>query len=61
MTVNQLQFFYCYDLKLFNFLNEQGFKFITKAKHYKTGDIFSMYIKTPKLAEAIDEWSVKSN
>lgn len=51
-----IQFFYCYDANLFTYLSNKGFRFITKAKHYKTNDLFSMYIKTPSLSAAIDEW-----
>lgn len=50
------KYFYCYDLKLFNFLKAKGIKFITKAKHYKTNDLFSLYEQSPELSAALREW-----
>jgi hypothetical protein len=56
-----MNYFYCYDVNLFNFLSQKGFSFITKARHYKTNDLYSMFAKTPELSAAIDVWASKSN
>jgi hypothetical protein len=56
-----MNYFYCYDVNLFNFLSKKGFSFITKARHYKTNDLFSMFVKTAELSLAIDEWEAEIN
>ncbi|MGF7050107.1 hypothetical protein J2T13_004630 [Paenibacillus sp. DS2015] len=56
-----MNYFYCYDVNLFNHLSQKGFTFITKARHYKTNDLFSMFVKTSELSVAIDEWEEKRN
>ncbi|MGG1673899.1 hypothetical protein ACIFOE_25390 [Paenibacillus sp. NRS-1783] len=56
-----MSYFYCYDIHLFNYLTSKGFSFITKARHYKTNVLFSMYLKTPELSIAIDEWEATNH
>ncbi len=56
-----MSYFYCYDIHLFNFLTKKGFPFITKARHYKTNVLFSIYLKTPELSVAIDEWEATNH
>jgi hypothetical protein len=56
-----MSFFYCYDMKLFDFLKNKGFKYILKARHYKTNDLFSMYHQSNDLNDALDEWRDRNN
>lgn len=55
--MDEKDFMYVYDPKMFEFLKSKGFRFIIKALHHKTHRPFSMYYCTPKLQEAIDEWN----
>lgn len=54
--LDQSKYFFCYDMKLFNFLDKKGFRFITKARHYKTNDLFSLYKQTNELNAALEQW-----
>jgi hypothetical protein len=58
--MNQKHYFYCYDMKLFNHLNQNGMRFITKARHHKTGDLFSLYEHTDELSALLSEWQSSS-
>ena len=50
-------FFYCYSVKLKDFLKSQGFRFITKGLHPKSGRPFFMFEKSLMLDEAIVKWN----
>lgn len=50
------EYFYCYDMNLFNFLKSKGIRFITKARHHKSGDLFSLYEQSKELSDALHEW-----
>lgn len=50
-------FFYCYSLKLKDFLKSQGFRFITKGLHPKSGRPFFMFEKSEMLDKAIVKWN----
>ena len=52
----KLKYFYCYDMNLFNYLKSKGFRFVTKARHHKTGDLFSLYERDEQLNQALSEW-----
>lgn len=53
-------FFYCYNLKLSDYLSEKGFKYITKAISLDNNKVYSMYYKTNELQKAIDEYKSKN-
>lgn len=56
-TINQFNFFYCYDEGLTSYLIRKGFRYITKARHYRTNKLFSLFILTDELNHYINEWN----
>lgn len=59
--LEQLDFFYVYDEGLISFLNKKGFRYITKAKHYKTDKLFAVFLVTDQLKEYVDKWNELHN
>lgn len=53
--------FYCYSCKLKDFLKSQGFRFITKGLHPKSGRPFFMFEKSNELDLAINKWNELKN
>ena len=49
-------FFYCYNYKLNKYLQERGFKFITRAINPESKKIFNMYYNTKELTNAINNY-----
>lgn len=60
MSQDNQQYFYCYDRELFDYLNTKGFRFITKARHFKTNALFTLFQQTLELNLALEEWKVKN-
>lgn len=56
----ELRFLFCYDRELFDFLNKKGFKFITKARHYKSNMLFTLFHQSYELNLALEEWNNKN-
>lgn len=56
-TLDQLDFFYAYDEGLINYLKRKGFKYITKAKHIRTENVFAIFIVTEQLNEHVKRWN----
>lgn len=50
-------YFYCYSVKLKDFLKSQGFKFITKGLHPKSGRPFFIFEKSQELDLSIEMWN----
>jgi hypothetical protein len=55
--MDQLNFFYSYDLGLINYLKKKGFRYISKAKHIKTEKVFAVFIITDELNRHISLWN----
>lgn len=49
-------FFFCYNKKLAEKIKEANIPVITIAENIKTGKLFSMYEKTPKLQAIINDY-----
>lgn len=47
------QYFFCYDIELADYLKEEGFEVISKAKAISTGNVFWMFERDEELKEAI--------
>lgn len=50
------KFYYCYSCRLKDFLKSQGFRFITKGLHSKSGRPFFMFEKSKELDESLSKW-----
>ena len=51
------KFFYCYSVKLKDFLKSQGFDYITKALNPNTKKPYFMFDKSKELDFAIEKWN----
>ena len=49
-------FFFCYTISMSMYLRERGFSYIFKAKSIKNNEIFTLYMKSPELQQALDEY-----
>ncbi|MEH6965319.1 hypothetical protein V7195_25860 [Priestia megaterium] len=54
-------FFYCYNKKLSDKIQEAGIPVITIAQNIKTGKLFSLYLKSSELQDAIDSYKEAVN
>lgn len=50
------KYFFCYNVKLSNYLATKGIKYITVARELKDNRIYSMYLQTPELSKAIQNY-----
>jgi len=51
------RFFYCYSVKMKDFIKSQGLSFILKALHHKTHKPFFLFEKSEELDNAIELWN----
>jgi hypothetical protein len=51
------KFFYCYSVKMKDFLKSQGFVYITKALNPNSQRPYFMFNKSIELDEAIQKWN----
>lgn len=59
MNNNKLQsknFYYCYDLEIYNELKGAGFEYIMKARSIINNKIFTMYEKSDELMELVKKF-----
>ena len=49
-------FFFCYTISMSMYLRERGFSYIFKAKSIKNNEIFTLYMKSPELQQALNEY-----
>ncbi|MFD2118149.1 DUF5659 domain-containing protein [Paenibacillus yanchengensis] len=56
MRLHDTDYFYCYDMKLFDYLSNIGFRFITKARNINDNRIFSLFERTNELEMYLDKW-----
>lgn len=54
--ISRKDFFYCFDMRLSNFLNRQGFRHLVDAIHRKSDKRFNLYFRTDELTKAIDAY-----
>jgi len=52
-------FFFVYKRSMSEYLKEQGFSYVFKAKSIKNGETFTLYQKSPQLQKALDEYESK--
>lgn len=52
----KIDFFYCYNKRLSDFLTTEGIKYITVAKDIKKNRMFSLYIINKELQTALDKY-----
>lgn len=57
MEKNGNSFFYCYSIRMKDFLKSQGFAYITKGLNPNTKSPYFMFEKSCKLDEAIKKWN----
>ncbi|WP_025912022.1 hypothetical protein [Priestia flexa] len=57
MNIDDLKFFYCYDKGLMEELKRKGHRYITKAIHPVSRNLFAVYIFTDELRKQIDIWN----
>lgn len=55
-TINNADYFFCYNPKLSAYLYLQGLSYITKAIHPKTQQLFSLYQHSEELTTAIKKY-----
>lgn len=51
------KYFYCYSIKMKNFLKENGLEFINKSINLKTNKPYFLFEKSKKLDELILMWN----
>jgi hypothetical protein len=51
------KYYYCYSIKLKDFLKTQGLAYITKCLHHKTHKPFFMFERCVLLDEKLNMWS----
>ena len=49
--------YYCYSIKLFHFLKENGFYYIYKDRHHTTGKYFWVFERNEELDKALNDYS----
>lgn len=49
-------FFFCYTIELSNYLKENGINYIFKGRSIKDGSIFTLYQKTEKLQNLLNDF-----
>lgn len=49
-------FFFCYNKNLSDYLSNKGIKYITLAINPNNGNSYSLFYKTPKLQQTIQEY-----
>ena len=54
------QYFFCYNIELADYLKQEEFEVVTKAKAISTDNIFWMFEVTDELDEAIQDYKSKS-
>jgi hypothetical protein len=54
-------YFFCYNVKVAEFLKSKGVYFITVAKDLNTGKVFSLYEINEQLQKALDEYKSASS
>lgn len=52
-----IKFYYCYSCKLKDFLKSQGFRYITKGLHPKSGRPFFMFERTDDFHSSLVRWN----
>lgn len=55
-NISRKSFFYCFDMKLSNYLNRNGFRHIVDAIHRKSNKRFNLYYRTEELTKALDSY-----
>jgi hypothetical protein len=50
--------YYCYSIKVFHFLKENGFYYIYKEKHHTTGKYFWAFERNEELDKALTAYSL---
>lgn len=53
-----MDYFFCYDSSLGKYLKSKGFKYITRAKHYRTEKEFSLFLVTEELKKLVEEYNL---
>lgn len=56
MSMNNKDYFFCYNVRLSKFLQLKGINYITKAKHCKTDQVFSLFLINDELNNAIQQY-----
>jgi len=51
------KYFYCYSIRMKNFLKSQGFNYITKALNPRSNFPYFMFEKSKELDLAIEKWN----
>ena len=51
-----IKFYYCYSVKLREFLKEAGCNYLMCAIHPNTKNMFWLYIRDDKLTNLLNEW-----
>jgi len=54
--MEQIKFYYCYDLRMQKFLHERGERFVCKGIHPTTYRLFHQYIITKRLENHINDY-----
>lgn len=53
----KIDFFYCYNKNVSDFLRTKGVRFITVAKDLKTQKVFSLYVINKEFQAALNEYN----
>lgn len=59
MELTKDKLFFCYDMELMKFLNNEGHRYIIKAIHPTTLKMFFVYTKSNNFQAAIDKFNSK--
>lgn len=54
--LTQDDFYFCYQADLSNYLKGKGIRYLLKSRSVKDSNIFTLYLKTEQLDQAIDEY-----
>lgn len=58
MEKKEKNLFYCYSVKMKDFIKSQGIDYITKAIHPRTNRVFFIFPKSKSLDVAIEKWNL---
>lgn len=50
-------FFYCYNINVSKYLTSKGINFINVAREPKSNKLYSLYLITPELQQALKEYN----
>jgi hypothetical protein len=59
--LEEKKYFFCYSLKLKNFLKSLGFSYELSANHKRTDKPYWVYLRSENFSKALEQWGSLNN